>query len=435
VFTSVPLSSSPQIQKNIEKLCGGKAVAVITGQQPCLFGGPSLVIHKVATAISICQWLQSQGLEAVPVFWNASEDHDLHEILQTNVLYANMEVKKVKKDFDSLKSAESLKALSSHEFPKDFSPNLKKLFLSNSSDWGRQFGAVMAEIFSSCGLVVVEPRDFRSINLPFWNLVEKQQRDLAIAYEKSEANLLKNGMALQAPRRQKLPIFKLNPDSGERELLRDDEFSVKSLAEPWVHSPGALLRPLMAQYHLPIAISVLGPSEYMYHQQIVDAYGALGLDRPTFWPRLSGTWIPAKIRTILQKHGLNIDETLLEPKGLQQHFAKSESLESKAFSLHMKNLLLESQRQFPEELGGLQRLEQDLYKALNRFDRHLQRIQWKEKGLTPLEIHRLQEFITPKGQPQERILSWSQIISDTTSIEKILNIFKNPFDFSHRFYD
>src|SRR5271163_1979323 len=68
--------------ENLARLEKG-AIAIVSGQQVGLFGGPAYAIYKALTAIQIAQELTSEGLEAVPVFWMATEDHDLEEVRQT----------------------------------------------------------------------------------------------------------------------------------------------------------------------------------------------------------------------------------------------------------------------------------------------------------------------------------------------------------------
>src|SRR5229473_1189497 len=64
---------------NLSKLERG-AVAVVSGQQVGLFSGPAYAIYKALTAIQIAQELREAGIEAVPIFWMATEDHDLDEV-------------------------------------------------------------------------------------------------------------------------------------------------------------------------------------------------------------------------------------------------------------------------------------------------------------------------------------------------------------------
>src|SRR3954453_14529249 len=55
-------------------------VAVVTGQQVGLLSGPSYTVFKALTAVRVAAHLTEQGTPAVPVFWLATEDHDLAEV-------------------------------------------------------------------------------------------------------------------------------------------------------------------------------------------------------------------------------------------------------------------------------------------------------------------------------------------------------------------
>ena len=65
--------------RNLDRLRDG-AVAVVTGQQVGLFGGPAYSIYKALTAVHVARELTERGVNAVPVFWLATEDHDLAEV-------------------------------------------------------------------------------------------------------------------------------------------------------------------------------------------------------------------------------------------------------------------------------------------------------------------------------------------------------------------
>ena len=45
-----------------------------------LFGGPAYSVYKALTAIHVANELTARGTNAVPVFWLATEDHDLAEV-------------------------------------------------------------------------------------------------------------------------------------------------------------------------------------------------------------------------------------------------------------------------------------------------------------------------------------------------------------------
>ncbi|MDP2735260.1 MAG: bacillithiol biosynthesis BshC, partial [bacterium] len=74
------LSASEKTFENLRKLEQPGCFAVVTGQQVGLFTGPAFAIYKALTAIQLAQSLSQQGLPSVPVFWLATEDHDLEEV-------------------------------------------------------------------------------------------------------------------------------------------------------------------------------------------------------------------------------------------------------------------------------------------------------------------------------------------------------------------
>src|SRR5215471_9383885 len=69
--------------ESLSKLAQPGTVAVVTGQQVGLFGGPAYTIYKALTAVRVALDLSKQGIPAVPVFWLASEDHDFAEVSLT----------------------------------------------------------------------------------------------------------------------------------------------------------------------------------------------------------------------------------------------------------------------------------------------------------------------------------------------------------------
>ena len=58
----------------------GGAAAVVTGQQVALFGGPMFSIFKALTAVKLAEEASRAGVDCVPVFWLATQDHDLAEV-------------------------------------------------------------------------------------------------------------------------------------------------------------------------------------------------------------------------------------------------------------------------------------------------------------------------------------------------------------------
>ena len=65
---------------SLDQLAQPGTVAVVTGQQGGLLSGPAYTVYKALTAVKITRQLQQEGVRAVPVFWLATEDHDLAEV-------------------------------------------------------------------------------------------------------------------------------------------------------------------------------------------------------------------------------------------------------------------------------------------------------------------------------------------------------------------
>ena len=83
---AVDFRASDAAKANIEKLRAG-ARAVVTGQQVVLFGGPLLTLLKAATAVARAkEATAATGVDHVPIFWLATEDHDLEEVDQAAFL-------------------------------------------------------------------------------------------------------------------------------------------------------------------------------------------------------------------------------------------------------------------------------------------------------------------------------------------------------------
>src|SRR5438128_1520063 len=85
--TNASLGSGEATAKNIDRLANG-AVAVLSGQQVGLFGGPAYAFYKALSAIQIAQELTQAGVDAVPIFWMATEDHDLDEVRHVSWFHA-----------------------------------------------------------------------------------------------------------------------------------------------------------------------------------------------------------------------------------------------------------------------------------------------------------------------------------------------------------
>src|SRR5688572_18101600 len=74
------------------RLADPTTVAIVTGQQAGLFGGPLFTLYKGLTAAKLAaQIAKEHGVPAVAVFWVEAEDHDWAEVASVSVLDNEMQ--------------------------------------------------------------------------------------------------------------------------------------------------------------------------------------------------------------------------------------------------------------------------------------------------------------------------------------------------------
>jgi bacillithiol synthase len=74
------------------RLADPSAVAILTGQQAGLFGGPLFTLLKALTALKLAEQVEREhGVPVIPIFWTESEDHDWDEVASCAVLDGDMQ--------------------------------------------------------------------------------------------------------------------------------------------------------------------------------------------------------------------------------------------------------------------------------------------------------------------------------------------------------
>ena len=71
--------------ETLSELARGRRAGVLAGQQVGLLTGPLLTTVKALAAVQIARELSSRGTDLAPVFWCASEDHDLVEVTRISL--------------------------------------------------------------------------------------------------------------------------------------------------------------------------------------------------------------------------------------------------------------------------------------------------------------------------------------------------------------
>lgn len=323
---------------NIQKLRSG-ACAVVSGQQVGLFLGPAYTVYKAVTIIRLARELNARGVEAVPVFWLASEDHDLAEVnhaifpdaqgalqrLETaSHGVASAPVGTINLDADVRSLIEQIKEITGES---EVLGLLSEAY-SPGQTFATAFGRVMVQLFSRHGLIVLDPSD-AAVHQIASPLLQKA----ATETESLVSDLLGRTKEIEATGHE--AQVKVTPSSTLLFFLKDgvrvsihkknggfgfngEHWSAEDLRSrieknPELFTANVLLRPVLQDYLLPTAMYIAGPAETAYFAQVQVVYEHL-LGRTTpVWPRFSSTLIEARLASWMRKYGLRLRD-VLHPK-------------------------------------------------------------------------------------------------------------------------
>ena len=324
---------------NIERLRNG-AAAVVSGQQVGLFGGPLLTLLKAATAIrKAADATRESGREHVPVFWLASEDHDLAEVDQVSLL-TKTSVETLKLGLSAAKPL-PVGAMPLGEDAARLAAELERV--SELLGWApvcdllrecyapeatlaEGFGKLLTRVFAAQGLVVLDAasREFHALGAPVLRYALEHAEELEVALIGRSKELEAAGYHAQVlvVAGHSL-LFLVDAESGARLPLRRNgdgawkagtrSYTTAELlaileTEPERLSPNALLRPVFQDLILPTAAYVGGPAEIAYFAQSAVVYEqVLGRVTPVL-PRLSATLVEPAIATVMAQHEVQLPQ-------------------------------------------------------------------------------------------------------------------------------
>ena len=378
--------SDAATQKNIERLAKG-AVAVVSGQQVGLFGGPSYSVYKALMAVQVARELTREGVDAVPVFWMASEDHDVDEVRHTTWFHDGRSTR-----FELPAPAESGKPVgritlgpASVEVVREASELLERQgssllahILRDSygphETYGSAFAKLFARIFAGRGLILLDPLEpeLHRIAAPIYERAAARRDALNEALLNRGKDLEKAGYAAQVKVTAKSTLlFYLG--SGTREVLTANatgfqaggktwtrqEFANLVRSEPENVSPNALLRPVVQDFLLPTVAYIAGAAEVSYFAQSEVIYRDLLGRMPVMLPRAGFTLVDVKASKLLRQYHLTVETVWRGPEALRR------LLERGAVPTTLA-------AQFDREQKQLARTLAQLGKQIEKLDRTLQ---------------------------------------------------------------
>jgi len=342
------LEAPKQVIQNIESLSQPKTHAVITGQQPGVFSGPLYTIYKTISAIVMCERLSDQAHTFIPIFWNASEDHNLSEVNHIAMFKQN-EPFEIRYGSESEGIAFSHMSLDKSELKKmltiveSVSPNTEfkasllkdvSVIIQRSSTIGDFFSRFMIYLFGELGLVMIEPQYLRDLMIPVFDKLIRRPTECTHIVNEAGVRLTRLGYSPKIHKKSNICNFFILDDEGKRYRVvyngkfrvGDDSYTQEELLrllddKPSKFSANAITRPVAQDCLLPTFAYVAGPSEIAYQAQLKEVYDFFELEMPVIFPRFGATIVERKISKILGKYKAEIQE-LRNPEKLMKKVAK-----------------------------------------------------------------------------------------------------------------
>ncbi|MBI4409706.1 MAG: bacillithiol biosynthesis cysteine-adding enzyme BshC [Gemmatimonadetes bacterium] len=445
--------TTPAAARRLERLRSGDGVFVTTGQQAGLFTGPLYTIYKIMSAIRLAGVLERVlDRPVAPLFWVASDDHDWEEASQIEVLSPDLDLRRV-----ALSSAAEVprsmariplddtieetvlglaRALPDTEFTPALLERLRAAYRPGQSMAGA-FSELVADLFRPFDLLIVDAADpvikELAADVLTRELEQSAQHELLLAEQ--TARLQTAGYHAQVTIGAGASnLFYEDAQSGRDRLLREDgawrlrrskrtftEPELRALIErePGRFSPNVLLRPVVESSVFPTVAYVAGPAELGYYAQVGCLFRAHGIEMPLVFPRASLTLVEGKVRKVLDKFGLEVDDFRRPARELMDAPGDGLPVEITATLAELRRRIEDGYRQLTEGSRAIDAtLEKPLAGARNSSLLQLEEAEkkigqhWKRRNsvaLDQLEKARLNLF--PGGQPQERVFNVFQYLA------------------------
>ena len=464
----------PEARHAAEKLSAPNAVAIMTGQQPGLFGGPLYTLLKAVTAIQLARHVSStHNVPAVPVFWVEADDHDWVEARSARALNKDAGVYATtaadlagagRQPVGRLILDASIEdALSQFgdqlpptEFTAELMTGLRRRYRPGVG-FAAAFAAWLDDLLGRHGLVVFEADDpaAKSLAADIFAAELESPRTATLAREGAAALTAAGHPPQVDPAADAVALFYLD-DAGRLPIKRHAasgyqigertvpvaDLAREATSHPERFSPNVLLRPVVQDRMFPTVCNVAGPSELAYQAQIGGVYRAFGVEPPLLYNRVSATLLDSGAVKFLDRSGLPLEA--LQPqdeRALNELLARElpPDLERKIGALHTSiadgvNALRHDVASVDATLSGavdttISRMQESVHTLQSKV---IQAAKRKDDTLRR-QFARTRALTCPDGAPQERALCSAFFLNryGLTLPDRLLEVL--PLDTSHHY--
>jgi bacillithiol biosynthesis cysteine-adding enzyme BshC len=454
-------ASSARIKENLDLLNSPETLAVVTGQQLGILGGPLYSFFKAFTAIQLAHKLSQDhpGLSFVPVFWLEGEDHDFEEISTAHLLNAESQIETIhyrpsaiapgeektwKKPVGPIVLEEAplqamMDAMRKALPPTDFTNDILALAhecYAPGRTLQEAFARLLMHYFAEDGLLLFDAggHDMKTLGRDLF------RREIETSPQLSERIVLQSVRLEETYHAQVKPralnLFFIT-DDGERLPLVEHERTAHDTArtfflrgsrktftlaellhsldtQPERLSPNVVLRPIFQDTLLPTISYVAGPGEISYFAQFKPAYEWAGIPMPLIHPRMSATLVEERFERVFTKFQISAEDVLAEGRGQNAAFfdqmiasdlapafeAALAAIDSSLESLREKVARAEATLD-----GALTGLKGKVLTSIRDFESKTLAAERKRHATTKAQLDKLLASLLPEDELQERKLS------------------------------
>jgi bacillithiol biosynthesis cysteine-adding enzyme BshC len=428
-------NSSPKVIANCKRLAEASTYTVTTGHQLNLFGGPAFFVYKIAHTIAMAKALEAQhpGVHIVPLFWMASEDHDIAEINHVqgkNALHLWENAGSGAAGRLSLTTLGTVTEEFLNDLPDDGAPwhDLLKQY-AQCTTLADATRLMVDALFGDYGVVALDADD-RELKRAFAPVMrrELEQRLAKPAVDQATAELTQLGfLAPVSPR--EVNLFYLSEGQRDGILFEGHRYVAGSAlnadlneaialmdAHPERFSPNVVMRPVYQEFLLPNLAYIGGAGEMSYWLQLKDVFEALEVRFPLLLPRNGAVVFNERESGLLDTLGYSVADAFTDLDELKRAYVLGDDASDQVLA-EAANGLLSIYSSIDAHLTAIdgslhQRVQASLakqIKELEQLEKSAFRARKQQNEVAMKRIERLHESVFPKGRFQERYRSFFEL--------------------------
>lgn len=416
----------PAVVANLDRLADARTFTVTTGHQLSLMTGPLYFIYKIVSTVKLCQQLAAAypAHRFVPVFWMATEDHDLAEIDHFSVNGRAFRWETSQRGATGrMQPDAALRALLDELTQLFPGAALLTAAYRDSPTLADATRQLVHQLFGAWGVVALDA-DVPALKAALTPVVQQELAGPVVQQAVHRAN--EELAAHYKPQVYARPInfFYLDGDIRERLEQRDDgTFAVlntdytftaaelNDLAEthPERFSPNVALRPVYQELLLPNLAYIGGGAEVAYWLQLRGVFTALNVVFPVVMLRNSALVLPATATARAAQLGLTATDLFADVATLKRRVAERLGDAPLTFAAEQAAVAAVFD-QLRAQASGIdstfdKAVAAEAHRAAKRLDhlrQRLQRARDRRHATAFAQLEKLKEQLFPKGGLQER---------------------------------